>query len=132
MKIRTYLDFRLRIMGFYGRGCLYMQVVQQVTPAMVRPAEAAGIPVLPSSPIRFGWRKVRRSFMWKVKVAEVGRYPVRIQVSLPVVVPRSGGSALYLAKTKTCQRSTLITAIIRISRCALRGEEARPRGERTP
>jgi len=43
LEIRTYPDFGLRIMGFFGRGCLYMSVGRRVTPVMVRPAEAARI-----------------------------------------------------------------------------------------
>jgi len=69
-----------------------MQVRRRVTPAMVRPAEAAGILVLPGSTIRFWLQEVRRSFMCKVKMVQVDRYSVRILVRLLFVVPSSGGN----------------------------------------
>jgi hypothetical protein len=49
----TYPDFCLRIMGFFGRGCLYILSRGQVKQAMVRTAEAAKILVFPSSTIGF-------------------------------------------------------------------------------
>ena len=57
LKMRTYPDFGLRIMGSYGRGCLYMPVGWRLMPAMVRSDEVDRILVLQSSTIRFWLRE---------------------------------------------------------------------------
>lgn len=55
-----------------------MQVGRPEIAAMVGPAEAARVPVLPSSTIRFYLREGRRSFVCNVKIVQVYRYSVRI------------------------------------------------------
>jgi len=39
LRIRTFPDFGLRIIGYYGRRCLYMQVERPRIPAMLGPDE---------------------------------------------------------------------------------------------
>jgi len=58
--------------------------------ARAGPAEVARIPVLPSATMRFYLRKVRRSFMCKVKIVQVHRCPVSMLVRFLCAVSSSG------------------------------------------
>jgi hypothetical protein len=53
----------------------------------------------------FNWGRVLINPMCKVKITQVVWYPVRIQTSLLFMVPRAGGTALYLAKCRTYLQS---------------------------
>jgi hypothetical protein len=93
LRIRTYPDFGLEIIGVLWQGISVYGGRATGNSAMVRPAEAARILVLPSSTIRFWLREVRRSIMCKVKNVQGYRYSDRILVRFLFVVSSSGGNA---------------------------------------
>jgi hypothetical protein len=90
--MRNFPDFGLRIMRFL-RGGISVDVSGVAGNTMVRPAEVAGILVLPSSTVQLWLLEVRPSFRCKVKIVQVDRYSVKILVRFLFVVPSSVGNA---------------------------------------
>jgi hypothetical protein len=80
-------------MGFFGRGCLYIQVGGGYT-SLGEASRGCQDPGLSRhSTIRFWLREGRQSFLRKVRIVQVYRYSVRILIRFLFVVSSSGGTA---------------------------------------